>query len=298
MTGDKVKNNDSVSKGEPDSNSLESNDRKVIWKESPESITANPIFRLLVAGATIVGCILAYVGLTSFPELSQCKADLEFCQSRTPRPIRVEVTRKVTEIIYIEITSTSESTPVPSATPTPTAASISRTPKPTPAPGDLIKGTCEEELKPCLYYNALSWQEISIWLYGEAERCRWVEIADLNRNPDGTYKRPLPDNYTVYVPPVAKRGTFLPQIYEGGVFKYIHECSEDQGKPCTLQVPPGITGKDLETYRELAKLAYGVSQEDTSSWWNAQRIIAANFASDCTGDPVHLTPGEKVVIPK
>ena len=152
-------------------------------------------------------------------------------------------------------------------------------------------GDCDDSSPPCIEYNAVSWDLLAVELYSEAGRCRWVEIANLNRRDDGTYDIPLP-NLPVFVPAVAPRGTYLPRYRTANeAWSFFPGCSPTSGYPCALVVGKGITGNDLSAYEEASTKAYGFSTRLT-----AESIMDANRSSLCSG-PVQLSEGVVLVIP-
>jgi hypothetical protein len=161
-------------------------------------------------------------------------------------------------------------------------------------PSELINGTCDKAKPPCLYYGALSWQEVTVFLFSHAEKCRWPEIASLNRRPNGHYYLPLPEDAGIFIHQVAPSGTHHPMIrLDSGDFIHIDYCSSTTGKPCVYLVESGIFGASLEAYKKIAAKVYGDGADI-----NARRIMDANLASDCSGSSIELSPGVLIVIPK
>ncbi len=196
--------------------------------------------------------------------------------------------------------SSPPSTPLPTATATATLTSTSpptstQAPTLSPTPEQPpVNGTCDRATPPCLYFNALSWPEVAAFLFSTSERCRWPEIADLNREPSGQYLLPLAEKAMLYVPAAAPARTYPSMIrVSNGTYAYVLSCSLSQTKPCLYTVPNGLYGSTESTYSSIAAVAYGRSEPI-----DVQRIMGANLASDCSGSSIYVAPGIKLVIPK
>ena len=111
---------------------------------------------------------------------------------------------------------------------------------------------------------------------------------------NGVYEIPLQSGLPVLLPSIAPRGTNQPIIRkENGQFEFIQDCSDTSGKPCVYTVLGNIFGKDIQTYSSVAELVYGGELTIYG-----RKIADANLASDCSGDPIMLVPGIRIVIPK
>ncbi len=275
-----------------------------LWRESNTWNRVFIAFALLVYAVIFV--VLGFVidkGMWRIYQTKYAEAIIDRDEARieaTEASARFAATMSAVALFPATLPTGSPSESQSSATPTAQPQAPISSPNPELAttlflsPAALIKGTCPDRSLPCLYNAALSWNEIAVWLYGDAERCRWVEIADLNRRPDGHYLLPLQQGIDVFVPSVGSRGSFRSMTRDdAGNFTYIPDCSTTSGKPCLFTIPEGIFGANPEAYKRVAAISYS---QGTSL--NAQRIMDANLAGDCSKNPFTLAPGTTIVIPK
>lgn len=207
-----------------------------------------------------------------------------------------------TQTVRISETKTPTVTPTSSVTPTPSPTlKPSMTPVPTVDPF-ASTGNCDSPgiEQPCTKFNPASWDSIGYDVFGQAERCRWPEIANVNRLPNGRYNQPLPDDVPIFIPPVAPGGMYQPRMrLEFGDFVDIPACSGESGKPCVVPVAETITDTVEAAYCKIARLegVYGYC-----TLLVAQTLANQNIDSLCqwplaAADPITLDQGTLIVIP-
>jgi hypothetical protein len=119
---------------------------------------------------------------------------------------------------------------------------------------------CSEGNLPCIHtapYNQY-WYDIAKINYGNG--CRWPEIANSNRLPNGVYSK-ITANKKVYIPDPLRIN--VPSIVDDlGSITAIHSCKLDPktGRlistlPCAFEIPSNYPEGD-EGYVQLSKLFY------------------------------------------
>ena len=294
-----------------------------IAKEHP-LWTAGFIVAVIALILTLLGIYVDYLGQTSYPKLVECQKNFEIYSNTTPDAIFTQVIVSITQTAHANpsnipsISPSITSTPSPTDTPTPTephtetplppdptVTQLPPTPTGTPLGENAYShtGICGDEFKaPCINLQPESWTALGAYLYGEVQNCRWVEIADLNRKTDGSYRIPLQVE-AIYVPNVAPHGSFKSMVKnDDGTYTIIRDCTFTNGeltgsKPCVYTVPEGIFGSGLTTkndaYSQVAARLYGIEL-----YGFGKDIAEANKSSICPNNPFFLQPGVKIVIPR
>jgi hypothetical protein len=155
--------------------------------------------------------------------------------------------------------------------------------------------------EPCYYIPSLgeSWPVVATTT-SYRDSCRWPEIANLNRAPDGTYRiiGSVLARSGILVPPPLAEGAYPPIIRQtSGRQSLIPECPHPTtlfDLPCTyvIREEDGLTGLN---YLQLAYRFYGTDTADGEDL--EARIMSANLEGACPQTSVRLFPGVSIVIP-
>ncbi|NIM95051.1 MAG: hypothetical protein GTO18_15235 [Anaerolineales bacterium] len=159
-------------------------------------------------------------------------------------------------------------------------------------------GNCDDNPRPCIEYEASSWTWIGETYFGHGERCRWVEVADLNRSPNGKYNIPMPDGLAILIPPVQPRGTYNPRFFDGESYIPIPLCTNTTTKPCYVLIEDRVSGIARKIFDDIADRpeVFGYS-----TYLIAKTLRENNRDSLCLSldldAEITLEGGEKIVIP-
>jgi len=238
------------------------------------------------------------------------KVGIPLSESRAENPaIESEFTSTFTHAPPTEPLSTPTPTlprPTITSSPEPTATALaSSTPTPTPyqtpTPNFTPAGFCDEFDEPCLYLPKAgeSWQTVADASAYE-DVCRWPEIANLNRRPDGTYRgvKGILRIAGIFVPIPNPPGYYIAHIIDfDGLHFPIELCPEGgggEGLPCRYKIEDGQGFLGLN-YLPLALKFYGGYEKNGTKL--DEYIQDANLSDGCDGPPPRLFPGVELVIP-
>jgi hypothetical protein len=140
-------------------------------------------------------------------------------QTAKPTQPDVPLSHTPTKTLSPTISPTSTHSITPSATLAPSVTSTpTSSPPPSPVPTPTIdytaNGFCDEVEEPCYYLPIAgdSWPTVAVNSIFE-DSCRWPDIANLNRRPDGTYRNigPLLIESGIFIPPLSKVSEYNPE---------------------------------------------------------------------------------------
>jgi len=174
-------------------------------------------------------------------------------------------------------------------------------PSPTPTISSRPNGFCENAQPPCLYLPSAgdSWDQVTL-KSDFADSCRWPEIANVNRNPDGTYRMigSLLMRDGILIPEEARAAEYNPMIRFSNGTEAAIAARQPRGEPRTLPCLHTIDEAEGATglyYAPISLEYYGGYEKEhikLDEW-----IMAANLTNGCTSAPVLLLPGTTIVIP-
>lgn len=243
--------------------------------------------------ATVIGAFWLFVNYL-YDRTIGCGVDFATCKTQVAElelTLRTRPTNtQPTSIHTIEVTVVHTVI----VTPTPVNGTAFQTPTTTRI-NYQTNGNCDAAISntPCTYVLSAGdrWQQIAQDSpYGD--NCRYPEILNLNRRPDGSY--PRLSGYDsdlgrpITIMPAARYGSYSPRVRdELGEFRLVPECVDD-GFPCVFTVTENLP---LFTYQQVSQSIY---QNNIFG----ETIADANLASDCSGKGVELVLGKQLVIPK